>query len=262
MSEETKIIKKEEKKEVGFLAKLRAGSFEKMINGALNDKSKANQFIANISTAITQNPSLNECEPATILSAGLQANSLNLPIGGQLGFAYLIPYKGKCQFQIGYKGLIQLAIRSGQYETLGTRVVHKGEYLGVDEFGEEKFKFSNDYENEEVIGYFAYIKLLNGFKKTMFMSKNQIEKHANKYSSSYKFDKDKTSLWNTNFDTMAQKTVLKLLISKYGIQSVELQQAIKYDQAVIKENGEVDYIDNPKNYKKDVVVDTLGEINE
>lgn len=248
-----------ENQKVKFSVAIRNEGYQKLINETLGDKEVARRFVANISTAVASNSLLSECTPASILSAGLQAETLNLPINSNLGFAYLIPYNkstkvdGKwvkqkvCQFQLGYKGIIQLAIRSGQYETLGARVVHKGEYEGQDMFGEDTFKFNHDYDNEEVVGYFAYIKLVNGFTKTFYMTKDQMENHADRYSQAYRSDKEnktEASKRTTDFDAMGLKTVLKLLISKFGVMSVDMQNAFKLDQSEVKANGEPDYIDN------------------
>lgn len=263
-----------------FSVAIKSEGYQKLINDTLGDKEVARRFVANISTAVASNAPLAKCTPGSILSAGLQAETLNLPINNNLGFAYLIPYKKKekdkdtgkfiettvCTFQIGYKGIIQLAIRSGAYQTIGTRSVHKGEYKGQDMFGEDEFKFDHQFDAEEVIGYYAYLKLTNGFYKTLYMTKKQTETHALKYSQAYQADLKYGTLaskWTSDFDAMALKTVLKLLISKYGIMSVDLQNAFRYDQAEIKENGEPEYIDNEiKDEVESNVKDTLPEMEE
>lgn len=160
------------------------------------------------------------------------------------------------------KGLVQLAQRSGQFKTLGVRPVHKGEYKGQDpNTGEDEFFFSHDFDNEEVVGYRAYFELINGFQKSLYMTKNQCLAHATKYSQSYKFDKDKTTLWNTEFDTMAEKTVLKLLLKRFAPMSIEMQKAILADQAVVNEDGTYEYVDNEKATKTNVY-NSLSEVKE
>ncbi len=255
-----------EEERLPFSVVVASDSYRKLINNTLGDPNVARAFIADISAVVANNPALKECEPSTIITAGLVAASLKLPLAGNLGLAYLVPYKDKktgvmkAQFQVGWKGLVQLSQRSSQFERLGSRVVHKGEYKGQDEFGDDLFNFSHDYDNEEVIGYYAYFKLTNGFVKTLYMTKEQCEKHAFKYSSSYKYDKNKTTLWSTEFDFMCQKTVLKLLLNRYAPLSIDMQTAIKADQAVINEDGSYDYVDNERaSYSKTNVYNSISD---
>ena len=210
-----------------FSVVIQGQGYQKLINDTLGDKELARQFVADISTVVSQNPLLQDCEPATILSAGLMASSLKLPLSQSLGFAYVIPYKTKATLQLGYKAYIQLAQRSGQFRRLGVKEVHKGEVVGQDEFGDDIFKFDHKFDSNEVVGYFAYFELLNGFKKTMYWTVEQCLAHGKRYSKSY----DK--LWTENPNAMCQKTVLKLLLSRYAPLSVEMQKAIQSDQAVI-----------------------------
>lgn len=231
-----------------FSAALKSESYQRLINDTLGDKNVAQTFIAEISTVVSQNYQLQECDPATILSAGLMAQTLKLPLSPTLGFAYVLPFKSKnglscATFQVGYKGLIQLAQRSGQFERLGVREVHEGEYIGQDEFGDDLFKFSHEFDSKPVVGYFAYFRLTNGFKKTMYWTVDQCKAHAKKYSRSYGNGKG-TDLWTDNFDLMASKTVLKLLLNRYAPLSVELQKAVAADQSVINQDGSYSYVDN------------------
>lgn len=226
-----------------FSVAIRSDAYQKLINSTLGNQEVARNFVADITSAVANNRQLQNCDAGTILSAGLVAASLKLPLTNTLGFAYVVPYGEKAQFQIGYKGLIQLAQRSGQFERLGVRPVHDGEYVGQDEFGDDEFKFSHEHDNKEVVGYYAYFKLLNGFKKTIYWTVEQCKAHGKKYSRSFGNGKG-TDLWTDNFDLMAQKTVLKLLLNRYAPLSVELQKAIVSDQAVIKEDGTCDYVDN------------------
>lgn len=235
-----------------FSVAVKSNAYQNLINETLGDKKVAIKFVADISTVVANNKNLQACDPATILSAGLTAQSLGLPLTPTLGCAYIIPYlkrdpktnaviEAKAQFQMGRKAYVQLAERTNLYETIGVREVHKGEYVGQDEFGEDMFKFSHDFDDEEIIGYFAYFKLINGFKKTLYWTKKQCENHGRKYSKAY------NAQWEEQFDAMAKKTVLKQLISRYGIMSVEIQEAIRKDQAVLNNFvGSVDYVDNPQ----------------
>lgn len=240
-----------------FSVAIKSDGYQKLINDTLGDKNLAREFVANITTVVGNNPMLQNCDAGSILSSGLMASSLKLPLSPTLGFAYIIPYGNKAQFQLGYKGIIQLCQRSGQFETIGVKPVHKGEPQGMDEFGEEIIKFSHEFDNEEVVGYFAFFKLLNGFKKTLYWTKEQCEAHGHKYSKSY------SKLWGDPqmFDTMAQKTVLKMLISKYAPMSVDMQKASLADQAAINSDGSFDYVDNPENefeVTEDEVVENAG----
>ena len=254
-----------------FSVVIRGEAYQNLINSTLGDKEVARNFISNIMTAVSSNVELGDCEPSSILSAGLMAHSLDLPLSQTLGFCYILPYKitnrqtneviKKAQFQVGYKGLVQLCLRTGQYETIGVREVHKGEYKGQNEFGEDEFKFSHDFDNNEIVGYFAYFKLLNGAKKTLYWTKEQCEKHGRKYSKSF------NKLWTDSFDTMAMKTVLKQLISKYGIMSTKIENAVRFDQSVI-ENDKPVYVDNAtieeetKQVKNVLVDEESGEVKE
>ena len=189
----------------------------------------------------------------SVMYAGIKATALDLPLDPNLGFAYVIPYrnnrenKTEAQFQIGYKGFVQLAIRSGQFQTINVAEVKEGEYLDEDLVtGEIKFKKLPDRDQLPTIGYVAYFRLTNGFEKMSYSSVEQIDAHAKKYSQTYSSSKEyirNNSKWATDFDAMAKKTVLKLLLSKYAPMSVEMQSAVINDQAVIRENG-ADYVDN------------------
>lgn len=243
-----------------FSIAIRSDAYQNLINNTLGDQATAKKFVADISSVVSQNAVLKNCDAGSILSAGLTAQTLDLPMSPTLGFCYLVPYGDKAQFQIGWKGLIQLAIRTNQYSKIGVRPVHKGEALGLDEFGDEIVKFDHRYDDEEIVGYFAYFELNSGFKKTLYWTVKQCEAHARKYSKSYGTGKT-TDNWTNMFDTMAQKTVLKQLISKYGIMSVDIQKAIEYDQAVIKEDGTLQYVDNDEEEKNILEVDENGELS-
>lgn len=214
-------------------------------------KDKANTFMASV-VNVSNLPSLKDAEPNSILKSAMVAATLDLPIDPNLGFSYLVPFTNKgvkeAQFQIGYKGFIQLAMRTGQYKTINAIEIYEGEIKSVNRLtGEIEFNENEDeIDKEIVVGYIAYFKLLNGFEKTLYMSKEDMEKYAKRYSQTYKSNKDyvvKSSLWTTDFDSMAVKTVLKRLLSKYGILSIEMQKALETDQAVIKDDNSVEYVD-------------------
>lgn len=227
-----------------FSLELSTPGYQKLIGDTLGDKTLARNFVAEISTVVGNNATLQSCSTGSIVSAGLLAQTLKLSLAPTLGYAYVIPYGTKAQFQVGWKGLVQLAQRSGQYARLGVREVHDGEYVGQDEFGDDLFKFSHEHDDKKVVGYYAYFELLNGFKKTVYWTKAQVEKHAKQYSQAYK--QGRATKWNDEFDAMAMKTVLKQLLTKWGPMSTEMQLAAKADQSVIRqENGQFqfDYID-------------------
>ena len=216
------------------------------IENLLNEKSS--QFITSVLSLANNNPKIAECEPNSVLTSALTATSLNLPINQNLGYAYFIPYRNNAkgisevQFQIGFKGFIQLALRTAFYKHLSVTEIYEGQLIDENPLTGYVFDFS--IKSEKVIGYASYFKLTNGFEKTFYMSKEQVEKHAKKYSKNYHHS---SSLWKTDFDTMAKKTVLKLLISKYGILSIELEKSLVTDQSIIQneETLEVSYPDNP-----------------
>ena len=226
-----------------FSVAIKSDGYQKLINDTLGDKEVARKFVAEISSVVSNNAMLQNCDAASILSAGLLAQSLNMPLAPALGFCYIVPYGNKAQFQLGYKALVQMSMRSGQFQRLGVREVHQGEYVGQDEFGDDLFQFSHDFDTNEIIGYYAYFQLTNGFKKTMYWTTEQVRNHAKKYSKSFT-STSATNVWRDNFDTMACKTVLKLLLNRYAPMSVEMQKAIAADQAVINKDGSYSYVDN------------------
>lgn len=202
---------------------------------------KAAGFMSSIIAVTNNNKLLAKAEPATVIGAAAQAAMLDLPINQSLGFAYIVPYKGAAQFQLGYKGYIQLAQRSGQYVDIGAKTVYEGE-LEYENRLLDKFKFG-ERTGDKVIGYLAYFRLTNGFEKMLFMELDEMIAHAKKYSKSYSGGTEKWGL--ADFNTMAEKTVLKRLLSKYGplsIESVQMSQALSNDGGVISMNkdGEFD----------------------
>lgn len=201
---------------------------------------KAAGFISSIIAVANNNKLLAKAEPSTVIGAAAQAAMLDLPINQSLGFAYIVPYKGAAQFQLGYKGYIQLAQRSGQYVDIGAKTVFEGE-LEYENRLLDKFKFG-ERTGDKVIGYLAYFRLTNGFEKMLFMELDEMIAHAKKYSKSYSGGTEKWGL--AEFDVMAEKTVLKRLLSKYGplsIESIQMSQALSNDGGVISMNKDGDF---------------------
>nr|DAJ74741.1 MAG TPA: RecT protein [Caudoviricetes sp.] len=215
------------------------------------------KFITSLISLVSNNPMLAECEHSTILSSALLGESLKLSPSPQLGQFYMVPFNDNkngrkvAQFQIGYKGYIQLAMRSGQYKDLDVIEIRQGEYKGKDTFtGKARVEFIED-DNERlklpVIGYFAYFELLNGFRKSLYWTKEKMEQHALTYSQAYKTDVKKgwnMSFWSKDFDSMAFKTMLRQLISKWGIMSIEFQTAFTNDMGVIENDGSANFVDS------------------
>lgn len=228
---------------------LSADSTKKRFYEILGNKSAG--FISSIVNVVNGNPALQEANPNTVLMSAAIAATLDLPINPNLGFAAIVPYKEKgqavAQFQMMWRGFVQLAQRSGQYRTLNTTEVYEGEIKRQNRFtGEIEFD-PDGRKSDKVIGYVAYMSLLNGFEKYFYMSREECEKHAKRYSKTYQKGYGK---WKDDFDAMAKKTVLKLLISKYGIMSVDMQKAVEFDQSTVQgdinhiEEATAEYVDN------------------
>ena len=221
-------------------------------------------FVNNLTALVTNNAQLQECQPLTIIFAALKATALNLPLENSLGFAYCIPYKNNktnttvAQFQLGYKGFKQLALRSGQFAVIPNATdIKEGELKSRNRLtGECVFEFIEDDTKRaqaKTIGYASYFKLLNGAESTLYMSKEEIEAHALRYSQTYRSKTDyikKSSKWSTDFDDMAKKTVIKLNLSRNAPLSVEMQDAINADQSVQYEAGKYEYVDNDGELEK------------
>lgn len=197
-------------------------------------KENAGAFVASIIDLYNTDRTLQMCEPKNVVMEALKAASLKLPINKQLGFSWIVPYRdGKTgqyipTFQLGYKGYIQLCMRTGAYRYINADVVYEGELIKHDKLTGEIEIDPAQRISDKKIGYFAFIETLNGFRKTLYMSVDEVTKHAQQYSKSYG---NKNSVWTTDFDSMALKTCLRLLLSKYGIMSVEMQRAYIEDNA-------------------------------
>lgn len=229
------VVQKEAKTVKGMLE---SGRFKKKFEEMLGKKAAG--FISSIIAVTNSSNYLMKADPATVIGAAAQAAMLDLPINQSLGFAYIVPYKGEAQFQLGYKGYIQLAQRSGQYVDIGAKTVYEGE-LKYENRLLDKFRFG-ERTSDKVIGYIAYFRLTNGFEKMLYMTLDEMQAHAKKYSKNYKGG---TAKWGiADFDVMAEKTVLKRLLSKYGplsIESVQMSQALANDGGVISMNNNGDF---------------------
>lgn len=237
---------------------LSSGGMQRMIGASFNGNKQAMmKFTSNMMAVYTANPLLKDCDPVSLVSAGLQCSALNLSTSPSLGEAWIIPYGDKATFQIGKNGLVQLAIRSGQYLDIDTIEIREGEYKGRDKnTGKPKFEFIEDDERREntpIIGYLAYFELLNGFKKSVYFSKEKVLKWAQRYSKAFdaelykKFEvyqqtgegltdgelRKCSSPWYERFDSMGEKTVLKQLLTKWGVKSTELETALENDEKAV-----------------------------
>lgn len=254
-----------------FSIAIQTDKYQNLIKNTLGDPERARRFVASISSAVAINNDLQECTANTILSGALLGEALNLSPSPQLGHYYLVPFKKKvfnhetktyevvetnATFILGYKGYIQLAVRSGQYRDLDVIEIKKGEFKGRNSLtGKLEFSFmQNEVErkDKETIGYLAYFELLNGFQKKLFMTKEEMIDYADKYSSAFNKkgfellmagkipEKDMykySSFWYKDFDEMAKKTMLRRLISKWGIMSIDMQQAIEKDDTISNIDG-------------------------
>ena len=270
---------------------LQNDAVKKQINQVVGGKN-GTRFISSIVSAVQSTPALQECTSPSIVNAALLGEALNLSPSPQLGQFYMVPFDNKkkgckeAQFQLGYKGYIQLAIRSGYYKKLNVLAIKEGELVRYDPLNEEVEVnlIEDDILREEAptMGYFAMFEYENGFRKTLYWSKKKMLAHAEKYSFAfYKNggarslelleqgkipEKDMwkySSFWFKDFDGMALKTMLRQLISKWGIMSIDLQNAIDKDMAVIHEDGKTDYVDAAKAEDDGVVSDQeLQEVQE
>lgn len=255
-----------QKNQSSLSAYMSSNSVKNYLNRMIGSEN-GQRFVAAVISAVNNNPSLQECRNESILSGALLGESLKLSPSPQLGQYYLVPFndksKGKvAQFQLGYKGYIQLAIRSGQYKKLNVLEIKETELVKFDPLNEEievnLIQDEEEREKAETIGYYAMFEYINGFKKAIYWTKSKMESHAVKYSQSYRSDKNngnKWSFWSQNFDEMAKKTMLRQLISKWGIMSVEMQTAVTSDMAVIEEDNNITFVEN----EPDMDIDTTKE---
>ena len=208
---------------------------------------KKDQFVTSLISAVANNENLQACEPMSIMYTAMKATALGLPVDPSLGYAGMIPYKdgktGKtlCQFQIMRDGWCELLMRTGQVKFIANEVVYEGQLVKHNRFTGEYVFDEDAKKSDKVIGYMAYLKLTNGFEKTVYWTVEEVKAHALKYSQTYRKG---YGLWKDSLDAMALKTVLKHLIKKYAPKSVEVLSAITDDQSVSNEKGEATYADN------------------
>lgn len=247
-----------------FSVAITTQTYQNLINNTLGDPNRAKRFVATITSAVAVNAELQNCDAGSILASALLGESLNLSPSPQLGQFYLVPFKSKAkydkqgniiepasikaQFILGYKGYIQLAIRSGQYKKLNVLEIKQGELIGFDPLSETiDCVLIDDFEQREktpTIGYYAMFEYINGFRKAIYWSKEKMLSHADKYSPAFskkayieiqngKIKQDDmwkySSFWYKSFDDMAKKTMLRQLISRWGVMSTEMQQAFEQD---------------------------------
>lgn len=254
----------QKQKKTGIATYLANDAVKKNIMSVIGEKNTT-KFVSSVVSAVQTNPALAECTNGSILSAALLGEALQLSPSPQLGQFYMVPYKNKgvseAQFQLGAKGYKQLAIRSGQYKRIVTSVVKEGELKSFNPITEEYiFEPIMDMATREklpVIGYYAAFELLNGFKKELYWSKEKMQSHAQRYSNGYRSDLKKGTsytFWSKDFDGMAEKTMIRQLISKWGIMSIDMQKAFESDMGIVREDGTVEYADN--------VVDIEAEVKE
>ena len=287
------VAKSKAQQNLGITAYLTQDAIKNQINKVVGGKN-GQRFISAIVSAYNTNPTLQECTNQSILSAALLGESLQLSPSPQLGHYYMVPFNNtkagvkEAQFQMGYKGYIQLAIRSGQYKRLNVVAIKEGELEYFDPLNEDiKVNLMVDdwdkREEAETVGYYAMFELVNGFRKTMYWSKAQMLAHADKYSQAFYKDAGKvktkygekqrvsfadyeagnydprdswmySSFWYKNFDGMAYKTMLRQLISKWGVMSIDLQKAFEGDMATLDAEGHPTYVEDDNN--------TATEVNE
>jgi recombinase, phage RecT family len=238
------------KQKLSMAAYMSNDAVKAQINAVVGKHSEG--FITSIVSAVQANPALQECSKQSILAAALLGEGLKLSPSPQLGHYYMVPFRNnrqgtvEAQFQLGYKGYLQLAIRSGQYKKINVLAIKEGELIRFNPLEEEiEVNLIDDEvarENADTIGYYAMFEYLNGFKKAIYWSREKMEAHAAKYSKGYATKKGYT-FWERDFDSMALKTMLRQIISKWGIMSIDMQTAYEADQAVIREDGTREYVD-------------------
>ncbi len=243
-------------------------SIKKRFEGVL--KEKAPQYMSSIVNLVNSDTNLQKCDGMSVIASCMVAATMDLPVDKNLGYAWVVPYGNRAQFQMGYKGYIQLALRTGQYKAINVVEIREGELVSWNPLTEEIEVDFSKRESDAVIGYAGYFKLINGFEKTVFWTKEEVNNHANKFS---KTINSKNSVWKSNFDAMAKKTVLRNLLSKWGILSIEMQKAYTADEGLINK----EFMDDVENVQAniediqeendgvvdvDYTVDSNGEILE
>ena len=237
------------------------------LNEVWNSTQMANSFMSSVISVANGNPQLRNAEPMSIIGAAMVAATMQLQVIPTLGQCYIIPYGKKAQFQVGYLGLLQLCQRSGQFKKILAAPVHEGEYVSGDEFDEEYVFDKKQKKSDKVIGYMAKFELLNGFTKVAYWDIDKVKAHATKFSQAFRAGFN--SPWKSDFDAMAQKTVLKSIL-KFAPKSIEMQNAVTFDQSVINTNTsdvqdlDIDafapeYVDNIESEKKENIAAKAAE---
>ena len=237
------------------------------LNEVWSSPQMANSFMSSVISVANGNPQLRKAEPMSIIGAAMVAATMQLQVIPTLGQCYIIPYGSKAQFQVGYLGLLQLCHRSGQFKKILAAPVHEGEYISGDEFDEDYVFDKKQRKSDKIVGYMAKFELLNGFTKVAYWDVERVKAHATKFSQAYR--SGYTSPWKSDFDAMAQKTVLKSIL-KYAPKSIEMQNAVTFDQAVVNVNSsdiqdlDIDafapeYIDNLESEKKENIAAKAAE---
>lgn len=232
------------------------------LNEVWNSPQMANSFMSSVISVANGNPQLRKAEPMSIIGAAMVAATMQLQVIPTLGQCYIIPYGSKAQFQVGYLGLLQLCQRSGQFKKILAAPVHEGEYISGDEFDEDYVFDRKQRKSDNVIGYMAKFELLNGFTKVAYWDIDKVKAHATKFSQAFRSGFN--SPWKSDFDAMAMKTVMKSIL-KYAPKSIEMQNAVTFDQAVINtntsdvQNLDIDafapeYVDNIESEKKETIL--------
>ena len=265
-------------KKQGFSEVINSVPYQRMISNTLKDRATANRFISSIVSAVATSPTLQECTPKTVVSAALLGEGLKLSPSPQLGQFYMVPFKQKekkdqegniiqpactnAVFVLGYRGFVQLATRSGEYKRINAMSIKEGELVRYNPFDDEiELEYIENDELRETlptIGYYAMFEYHNGFKKVMYWSKDKMLAHADKYSAAFSAKSYRdiqegkisqrnmwkySSFWYKDFDGMACKTMLRQLLSKWGILSIEMQRAFEADGGIIGDNGEITFAD-------------------
>ena len=237
------------------------------LNEVWSSPQMANSFMSSVISVANGNPQLRKAEPMSIIGAAMVAATMQLQVIPTLGQCYIIPYGSKAQFQVGYLGILQLCQRSGQFKKILAAPVHEGEYISGDEFDEDYVFDKSKRKSDKIVGYMAKFELLNGFTKVAYWDVERVKAHATKFSQAYR--SGYTSPWKSDFDAMAQKTVLKSIL-KYAPKSIEMQNAVTFDQAVVNVNSsdiqdlDIDafapeYIDNLESEKKENIAAKAAE---
>lgn len=237
------------------------------LNEVWSSPQMANSFMSSVISVANGNPQLRKAEPMSIIGAAMVAATMQLQVIPTLGQCYIIPYGNKAQFQVGYLGLLQLCQRSGQFKKILAAPIHEGEYISGDEFDEDYVFDKKQRKSDKIVGYMAKFELLNGFTKVAYWDVDRVKAHATKFSQAYR--SGYTSPWKSDFDAMAQKTVLKSIL-KYAPKSIEMQNAVTFDQAVVNVNSsgiqdlDIDafapeYIDNLESEKKENIAAKAAE---